>query len=151
MLCFVLTDYPQLTCPFGMHHSLWDSFPVKVGHLVCENHILDQQRPPRSGSLQVQFVSNRMARPCGQRVWPLLQTESMLNNKTLRQNTYGRPTRSTLCLHVSKQFVVRLLQTIILFLINLSIILWLASEKWLSESATNDYSHCWLIDKLSGL
>lgn len=70
--------WPALTPPFGMHHPLWDAFPVKVGHLVCEHHVLDQQGAPGSGSLQVQLVSYGMAGPCGQSVGPLLQEQSML-------------------------------------------------------------------------
>lgn len=62
---------PTLTCAFGVHHSLWDPLPVKVCHLVSEDHILDQKRAPGSCSLQVQLVSNRMASPGGQSVWPL--------------------------------------------------------------------------------
>lgn len=58
-----------------MDDSLWDSLTVKVGHLVCKDHILDQQGTVGSCSLQVQFVPNGMATPCGQYIWPLLQNK----------------------------------------------------------------------------
>lgn len=54
-----------------MDNPLRDSLTVKVGHLVCEDHILDQQGTFGSCSLQIQFVPNGMAAPCGQNIWLL--------------------------------------------------------------------------------
>lgn len=34
----------KLTCSFGMHSSLRNSFSVKVCHLISENHILNKER-----------------------------------------------------------------------------------------------------------
>lgn len=67
-----------LTCTLGVHHSLWDSLPVKVGHLVSEDHVLDQQRSSGSCSLQVQLVPHRVARPRGQRVGFLLGAHKLV-------------------------------------------------------------------------
>lgn len=64
-----------LTCPFGMDDPLRDSLTVKVGHFVCEDHILDQQGTLGSCSLQIQFVPNGMPPSCGQSIWPLFQTK----------------------------------------------------------------------------
>lgn len=78
---WITDDCMTLTCPLCMDNSLWDPFTVKVGHLICEDHILDQQRTPGSCSLQVQFVPNGMATPRGQSVWPLLHIKSNLGQK----------------------------------------------------------------------
>lgn len=58
-----------------MDDPLRDSLTVKVGHLVCEDNILDQQGTLGSCSLQIQFVPDGMASPCGQSIWPLLRTK----------------------------------------------------------------------------
>lgn len=72
-----------------MDDPLGDSLTVKVGHLVCEDHILDQQGTPGSCSLQIQFVPDGMATPCGKSIWPLLQTKW--------RKDYGRSQKEGLC------------------------------------------------------
>ena len=37
------------TSPLGMHHPLGDPLPIEVGHLVGEDHILDQHGAPQPG------------------------------------------------------------------------------------------------------
>lgn len=64
-----------LTRPFGMDDPLRDSLTVKVGHFVCEDHILDQQGTFGSCSLQIQFVPDGMSPPRSQSIWPLFQTK----------------------------------------------------------------------------
>lgn len=68
-----------------MHHSLWDPFPVKVGHLVREDHILDQQGSPRPRGLQIQLVSDGMATSCCQGVWSLMLKTLRKKNKIFTQ------------------------------------------------------------------
>lgn len=50
-----------LTCSLGVHDSLRDSLPVEVGHLISENHVLDQQWTSGPCSLQVQLVPHWVA------------------------------------------------------------------------------------------
>lgn len=69
-----------LTCSFGVNHSLWDPFPVKVGHFISEDHILNQKRTSGTSSLQVQLVSNGMSSPSGQDVWLLMRDEVKINS-----------------------------------------------------------------------
>lgn len=69
-----LTISSPLTCAFSVYHPLWDSFPVKVGHLIRKDHILDKQRASWSCSLDVQLVSNRMATSCSQYIRSLIKT-----------------------------------------------------------------------------
>ena len=44
-----------------MHHSLWDSLPVKVGHFIEEHNILEKSRSAWPHSLDVKLVSHRAA------------------------------------------------------------------------------------------
>lgn len=63
---------PVLTGTLGVHNPLWNSLPVKVGHFIGEDHILDQQRTPGPRSLQVEFVPHWVSCSRGQRVHFLL-------------------------------------------------------------------------------
>lgn len=92
----LFSSVPMLTCSLRVHNSLRDALPVEVGHLVSEDHILNQQRTPRPCSLQVQFVSHRMAGSCGQRVGFLLQKRST----QVRQFSRRRITLHLMCLEV---------------------------------------------------
>lgn len=55
-----------LTCSFGVHDSLRDSFPVKVSHFISENHILNKKGPPGPRCHNIKLVSDWVTGPGGQ-------------------------------------------------------------------------------------
>ena len=50
----------ELTSSLGVHHSLWDPLPVKVGHLVKVHKVLEQDWTPWSSCHGVQLVIHWM-------------------------------------------------------------------------------------------
>ena len=63
----------------GMYHSLWDSFPVKMTHLIQKLDILQQDRSPRSNCHGGGLCVNGTPSSSGEHI-------RCLDNKTTKKN-----------------------------------------------------------------